>query len=61
MKKSLVARNNDLANTQRQLELLSSGIFANGELKTFADKIKETNQYPLKPKKLEILQITRIQ
>ena len=57
MKKSLLARNNDLANTQRQLEYFSKGIFANGELPTFANKIKETNQFPLRPKKLEILQI----
>ena len=57
MKKSLLARNNDLANTERQLEILSNGIFANGELPTFAKKIKETNQLPLRPKKLEILQI----
>ena len=55
--KSLKARNNDLANTQRQLEILSNGIFADGELPTFGDKIKETNQFPLRPKKLEILQI----
>ena len=57
MKKSLLARNNDLANTQRQLEILSNGIFKDGELPTFAEKIKETNQFPLQPKKLEILQI----
>ncbi len=57
MKKSLKARNNDIANTARQMEILSSGIFANGELPTFAEKIKETNKFPLRPKKLEILQI----
>lgn len=57
MKKSLLARNNDLANTQRQLDILSNGIFADGELPTFAKKIKETNQFPLRPNKLEILQI----
>lgn len=56
-KKSLLARNNDLANTERQLEILSNGLFADGELPTFAQKIKETNQFPLRPKKLEILQI----
>lgn len=56
-KKSLLARNNDLANTERQLEILSNGIFADGELPTFAKKIKETNQFPLRPNKLEILQI----
>ena len=52
-----MARNNDLANTERQLEILSNGMFADGELPTFAKKIKETNQFPLRPKKLEILQI----
>ena len=57
IQKSLVARNNDLANTKRQLEILSSGIFAEDELPTFAKKIEETNQFPLRPKKLEILQI----
>ena len=57
MKKSLKARNNDIANTSRQMEILSNGIFANGELPTFAAKIKETNQFPLRPKTLEILQI----
>ena len=57
MKKSLKARNNDIANTSRQMEILSEGIFATGELPTFATKIKETNQFPLRPKKLEILQI----
>ena len=55
--KSLLARNNDLANTARQMEILSSGIFADGELTTFANKLKETHQFPLQPKKLEILQI----
>jgi radical SAM/Cys-rich protein len=39
------------------MEILSSGIFADGELPTFAAKIKETNQFPLRPKTLEILQI----
>lgn len=55
--KSLQKRNSDLANSNRQLELLSNGIFQNGELPTFKDKISETNQFPLKAKKLEILQI----
>lgn len=57
MKKSLLARNNDLANTQHQLKILSNGVFADGKLPTFAKKLKETNQFPLRPKKLEILQI----
>ncbi|NAS31398.1 radical SAM/Cys-rich domain protein [Flavobacteriaceae bacterium R38] len=55
--KSLLARKDDLANTEKQLEFLSDGIFANGELPTFKDKIAKTGHFPLKPKKLEILQI----
>lgn len=51
MKKSLKARNNNIANTQRQIEILSNGIFKNGELPTFAEKISETKQFPLRPKK----------
>jgi radical SAM/Cys-rich protein len=55
--KSLQKRDSDLAKSNRQLEILSNGIFKNGELPTFRDKIAETNQFPLKAKKLEILQI----
>lgn len=55
--KSLHKRESDLANSNRQLEILSNGIFQNGELPTFKAKITETNQFPLKAKKLEILQI----
>lgn len=54
---SLHKRESDLAQSNRQLEILSNGIFKTGELPTFAQKIKETNQFPLRPKKLEILQI----
>ena len=57
IKKSLSARKNDLAKTAYQLEFLSNGIFATGELPSFARKIRQTNQFPLRPKKLEILQI----
>lgn len=55
--KSLQKSNNKLADANRQLEILSNGIFKNGELSTFAKKIKETNQFPLRPRTLEILQI----
>jgi radical SAM/Cys-rich protein len=55
--KSLHKRESDLANSNRQLEILSNGIFQNGELPTFKSKIGETNQFPLKAKKLEVLQI----
>jgi len=54
---SLHKRNSDLALAQKQLHILSNGIFANGELPTFSEKITETYQFPLRPKKLEILQI----
>ena len=54
---SLHKRESELAKTNKQLEILSNGIFANGELPTFKDKIAESNQFPLKPKPLEILQI----
>ena len=55
--KSLHARHNELSQTEKQLEILSNGIFKNGSLPTFADKIKQSNQFPLRPSKIEILQI----
>jgi radical SAM/Cys-rich protein len=54
---SLHKKGSDLAQSTKQLEILSNGIFQNGELPTFKNKISETNQFPLKAKKLEILQI----
>ena len=51
-KKSLLARKNELANTKRQLNILSNGLFATGELPIFAKKIAETNQFPLRSKKI---------
>nr|WP_321232119.1 arsenosugar biosynthesis radical SAM (seleno)protein ArsS [uncultured Psychroserpens sp.] len=54
---SLQKQGSDLAQSNRQLEILSNGIFQNGELPTFKAKISETSQFPLKAKKLEILQI----
>ena len=50
---SLQKRDAELANAKRQVEILSNGIFANGELPTFVKKIKETTaHFPLRPKKL---------
>ncbi len=57
MIKSLKKRESELANSKRQLEILSNGIFKNGELPTFKDKIAEAKLFPLTPNKLEILQI----
>lgn len=54
---SLHKRESELANSNRQLEILSNGIFKTGELPTFAAKIAEIGQFPLRPKRLEILQI----
>ena len=54
---SLKKQKKELANAKRQLEILSNGIFNNNELPTFATKIKAAGQFPLRPKKLEILQI----
>ena len=55
--KSLKSRSNDLSDPRRQLEVLSNGIFQNGELPTFAQKTALTNQFPLYPSTLEIFQV----
>lgn len=55
--KSLSARKDDLSKPENQLKFLSNGIFKEGELPLFKDKIAETGNTPLKPKKLEILQL----
>ena len=55
--KSLKARQKELAETNKQLEILNGELFASGELPYFRDKIAETGQAPLRPRKLEILQI----
>lgn len=55
--KSLAARENDLSKPANQLKFLSNGIFKEGGLPFFKDKIAQTGSFPLKPKKLEILQL----
>ncbi len=55
--KSLHARNNNLSDPKEQLNYLSNGIFANGSLITFSEKLKTHKQFPLRPKNIEILQI----
>ncbi|MGB3343412.1 MAG: arsenosugar biosynthesis radical SAM (seleno)protein ArsS [Aequorivita sp.] len=54
---SLHKRKSNLAQSDTQLEKLSNGVFANGEFPTFVQKIKESDEFPLRPNKLEILQI----
>lgn len=55
--KSLKARADELAKANKQLEILNGGIFEEGELPYFKDKISEIGHFPLRPRKLEILQI----
>ncbi len=55
--KSLKARHNQLSDTKNQLEILEGGLFREGELPYFRDKIADTGHFPLRPKKLEVLQI----
>ena len=55
--KSLKQRQNALSSTKNQLDLLNGGDFKTEVLPTFSSKLKVHNQFPLKPSKLEILQI----
>ena len=55
--KTLKSRQHDLADSTRQIDFLSKGIFASGGLPLFAEKIQQTQGDSLRPKTLEILQI----
>lgn len=55
--KSLQAQKSSLSKTEKQLEILSNGIFSNGDLLTFAQQIKKHNLPQIKPISLDILQI----
>ncbi|GAB2760005.1 arsenosugar biosynthesis radical SAM (seleno)protein ArsS [Salinimicrobium soli] len=55
--KSLSARKNELADPKNQLKWLSNGIFGNGELPLFHEKIAAAGVPQLRPKELEILQL----
>ncbi|WP_213521299.1 arsenosugar biosynthesis radical SAM (seleno)protein ArsS [Nonlabens sp.] len=56
-KTSLKKRESDLANINKQMEILNGDPFSNGELPFFAKKIKEIGELPLRPNTLEILQV----
>ena len=56
MIKSLQAQHHNLADKAVQLDLLSNGIFGEGELPTFKDKIKDIDQFPLRAHSIEIFQ-----
>ena len=55
--KSLKSRQDSLAQTEKQLEILSGGIFKDGGLPTFKEKVKASNLEAVRPIALEILQI----
>ncbi|WP_124979398.1 arsenosugar biosynthesis radical SAM (seleno)protein ArsS [Nonlabens xiamenensis] len=56
-KKSLKKRESDLADINKQLAVLNGEPFSNGELPSFAHKIKQIDELPLRPNTLEILQV----
>ena len=55
--KSLKARHDTLSDTRNQMQILEGGLFESGELPYFREQIAKTGQFPLRPRKLEILQI----
>ena len=57
LSKSLKAKKSTLASTQKQLDLLSGGMFSSGELPLFSERIAHQVKSSLQPKKLEILQM----
>jgi radical SAM/Cys-rich protein len=57
MIKSLHARHHQLANQQRQLEILENGIFKSGQFPTFRKKLESTGYHSLKPSRIEIFQV----
>ena len=54
---SLKRQNKELSKPKKQLEVLANGPFKNGDLPTFKSQLIKRHQFPLKPSKLEILQI----
>ena len=57
MIKSLKSRQHNLSDTKEQLKILSNGIFGDGKLPTFREKISPLGEYPLKPDRIEIFQV----
>ncbi|MFT4679013.1 MAG: radical SAM/Cys-rich protein [Flavobacteriales bacterium] len=55
--KSLSARNNSLSDPKEQLKYLENGLFADGELPRFADKLKAQQSLPLRPVGIDIFQV----
>ena len=57
MIKSLKSKQHNLSDTKEQLKILSNGIFGDGKLPTFREKISPLGEYPLKPDRIEIFQV----
>jgi radical SAM/Cys-rich protein len=57
MIKSLHARHHELANQERQLQILDNSIFKQGVLPTFKNILESHGLYPLKSSKIEIFQV----
>lgn len=55
--KPLLSRGHALASPEAQRAHLANGVFADGALPTFAERLIQQNQWPLRPTELEILQI----
>lgn len=55
--KSLKAQNHKLSSIEAQMEVLSNGPFAEGDLPRFTQKLEIYGQFPLKPSQIEILQV----
>jgi len=57
MIKTLKRRNSQLSDTKRQLEILNNGLFGNGSLPKFSEKLSSHGAGTLKPDDLDILQV----
>ncbi|MCB0761983.1 MAG: arsenosugar biosynthesis radical SAM protein ArsS, partial [Flavobacteriales bacterium] len=55
--KSLKAREGELAEVDRQMEILHGEPFSTGDLPTFASKLKQCGKAPLRPTGIEIFQV----
>lgn len=57
MIKSLKAREHELAYKENQVNFLSNGVFKEGQLPTFTEKIKQCGDFPLRADKVEVFQV----
>jgi radical SAM/Cys-rich protein len=57
MIKSLHARHHQLAQQEKQVEFLNNGVFKEGKLPRFQQRLDMAGMFPLRPKSLEIFQV----